>query len=98
MIEQISYGEVRNIASQIKSSADIVQDILNRVDQEMTNQIGSGEAWRSTASESYYTTFKELSAKFQNFYNELVKYSNFLNATVTAYEENDTHIANAAGM
>lgn len=98
MIEEISYEEVRNIAMQIKSSADRVQEILNRVDQEMSGKIGSGEVWSSQASRSFYQTFKELSARFESFYQELVRYSQFLNSTVTAYEENDARIAASAGQ
>ena len=57
MIEDISYEEVRNIASSIKNSANRVNEILQSVDNEMSTKVGSGEIWSSSASESYYTTF-----------------------------------------
>ena len=95
MIEKISYEQVNTIASQISQGAKRMQEILNETSQKMES-VNQEDTWKSNAAGELYTKYKELSAKFENFYTAVENYSKFLTNTVETYQAADQAIQGQA--
>lgn len=63
---KLSYGELENIASQLKSSSDTMQEILKNVENEFS-KVGDQGTWSGTAASETKEVFDTLSAKFPEF-------------------------------
>ena len=76
----ISYEQVESIANTLKSSANKMQSILEDVSAKMTEVYG--DAWKSNASNEHMAEYNRIKAKFENFYGEVTKCSNYLTTVV----------------
>lgn len=91
MIEQISYEQVSNSASELIKSSQNVKTILEQVDQRM-QKVNTEETWKSNAAEEMYNKFKALAKNFEAFYTAINTYGQFLNKTVETYKAADLAI------
>lgn len=78
---KLSYSELETIASQLKSSAESMNDILNNVKMEFS-KIGDEDTWSGTAASQTKDVFDELSAKFPEFVQAIDDCYNYLVGTV----------------
>lgn len=63
---KLSYGELENIASQLKSSSEAMSEILNNVENEFA-KVGDEGTWSGTAASETKEVFDQLSKKFPEF-------------------------------
>ena len=95
MVGEISYEQVLAVAQQLKGSSGNLKQILETVNQKMSN-IGKDGVWKSESAEQFKVKFRELSGKFELFYSAIENYSKFLNQTVETYKAADKAIAGKA--
>ncbi len=88
---KLSYGQIQNISSQLKSDADSMQKILEEVKNQFA-KIGDGETWSGTAAASAKGSFDTLSAKFPDFYNAINDCSTYLVSVVENYQSVDAAV------
>ena len=89
----ITYEEVLNISTSMKSAADKMSDILADVSNKM-NEV-YGEAWQSSASETHMGEFKRIEARFQDFYGKVQDCAQYLDKVVELNRQADQTIQNA---
>lgn len=63
---QLTYEDMEAIASELKTSSETMESILNEVKGEFEN-IGDEETWAGTAASATREKFDELSQKFPEF-------------------------------
>lgn len=91
MIDKVTYSQMNDSASMLRTSSQKLKEILESVDQKMS-KINTTDVYQSEGAENIYKNFKNLSAKFEAFYTEIMNYSTFLTKTVSLYQEADTAI------
>lgn len=83
---------MREKASAFKTVANSVKTFTN----EMTNEIESLKAaWEGESAETTVTKFRGLADNFDDIYNTIVSYANFLEQAAEAYDSTET--ANVQG-
>lgn len=78
---KLSYEELQNIASGLKTSSETMAQILNEVKNEFSN-IGDDNTWSGTAASETKATFDTLSAKFPEFSQAVESCYTYLTQTV----------------
>lgn len=63
---KLSYGELENIASQLKNSSDTMAEILKSIENEFS-KVGDEGTWSGTAASETKEVFDRLSQKFPEF-------------------------------
>ncbi len=87
---RITPENMREKATQYKTQADNIQDVITKMDS-LLGQLKS--EWEGTASEAYEARFNELKPGFQASQELIVEISNALNSTAAHMEEVDANIA-----
>lgn len=91
MIDKVTYSSMNESASALKASSQKLKEILDSVDQKMS-KINTTDVYQSEGAQNVYNNFKNLSAKFEMFYTEIMNYSSFLTKTVNLYQATDKAI------
>lgn len=90
-ITGLSYAEIKNISSKLKTSANNMQRTLESVTKQL-NKIGSDSVWSGTAASEEKAEFDKLTKKFPEFYKAVSDASTYLAQVVTNYEQVDRAI------
>lgn len=85
---RLSYGKVRDMSSQLSSSANSMANILNEVEAQF-NKIGDEGTWSGTAAAEVKAEFDTLKSKFGEFSQAIADCSAYLNNVVANYEAAD---------
>ena len=91
MIDKVTYTTMAESANALRASSQKLKEILTSVDQKMS-KINTTDVYQSEGAQMIYDNFKRLSAKFEAFYTEIMKYSEFLTKTVNLYQKSDKAI------
>ena len=69
IIEEKDYGQARSYADSIKTNADNINDIFNKIDSSMGSLFNSN--WLSSGSENSYDRYLEISKNYKVFYEQV---------------------------
>ena len=93
---QLTLEELTNSAGVIRRRNDELSTILNNIRTQMNNLKNS---WSSEASMEIQTNFEKLNPKFENYFNIIDSYADFLDKTVISYQGTEsTNVSNAAAF
>ena len=93
---KLSYSDMEMIASQLATSSQNMQTLLENIKTQF-NLIGDDSVWSGTAASETKAVFDELSAKFPAFYEAVQSCHLFLTSTVLpSYKEIDAAITGKA--
>lgn len=90
-ITDLTYAEVKNISSKLKTSANSMQQTLESVTKQL-NKIGSDNVWSGTAAAEEKAEFDKLTKKFPEFHKAVSDASTYLAQVVANYEQVDRTI------
>ena len=89
----ITYAQVETYASELKSAATRMEEILNAVKGEF-NKVDSAGVWSGDAAGSVRAEFDQLSTKFPEFSKAVNECANHLNSVVANYKAADQSVMN----
>ena len=85
---KLSYSEMLQVSSKLKSNAQRMQEILDSVNAEF-NKIGEDGTWSGDAANKAKGEFDELKAKFPDFINAVEETSAYIAKVVADYQAAD---------
>ena len=93
--EKISYEQMRDKATSLRTSANKLQVIFDQAKVEI-GKLGTEDTWKSQAADQFVEKFNGLAAKFPDFITKVNDCATFIDNTVNAYETSDQKIGQSA--
>ena len=84
----LSYSQIGQISSTLKSKAQTMQSLLGRVETEL-KKVGDEGTWSGTAASSAFEEFKTLIKKFPEFHQAITSCATYLDRVVATYQSVD---------
>jgi len=92
----ITLEELTNAANNIRRRNDELNGILANIKNQMNNLRNT---WESEAARNILATFSSVEPKFQQYFDVIASYADFLDKTVLSYQSTEsTNVANAAAF
>ena len=80
------------ILNYLRDETENIKDIFDEVEFMMESINGDDEIWKGQSQESFYDSFKTISAKFTGIGDDIDRQNDFLEGVINNYEERDNHI------
>lgn len=84
----LSYKQISNISSTLKTKAGSMSDLLKKVETEL-RKVGDDGTWSGTAASSAFAEFKKLIEKFPEFHEAITSCATYLDRVVATYQSVD---------
>jgi len=89
--EQKDYEQSRNYADAIKTNADNIMGIFERIDSIMKSLYG--ETWQSSGAETSYERYNELRSNYEIFYKKVVDVHDHIYKVTASNESTDSTVS-----
>lgn len=93
---KVSSAELRNTANTLNTEAGNLEDLLNKVKDEML-KIGNDDVFAGDAANSLNQEFERLSGKFPEFYQAVESCAKYLNGVADNYDQFEKAIISGTG-
>jgi WXG100 family type VII secretion target len=88
-IKQTSYAETRAKATNIKNSAEVINDTFNNIDNQMKRLYG--ENWESSGADASNGEFQKLKREFEPLYNAVINMHEHIMRVTSSNETADAY-------
>lgn len=87
----LTYGQISEISSNLKTYASNMEDTLNQV-KNLFNKVGQEDVWAGTSATAAKEEFDSLAARFPEFITAVNECSNYLSQVVANYQAADKEV------
>ncbi len=84
----LSYEQIGQVSSTLRSKAQSMQELLGRVETEL-RKVGNEGTWSGTAASAAFEEFSSLIAKFPEFHEAITSCATYLDRVVATYKSVD---------
>ncbi len=88
----LSYDQIGQVASTLRTKAQSMQSLLSRVETEL-RKVGDEGTWSGTAASAAFEEFSTLIAKFPEFHEAITSCATYLDRVVTTYQSVDSAVS-----
>ena len=82
---------IKEIASNMRTTKEKINDIFNEVDSLMMN-VNDNDNWKGNTNEAFINRYKELKEYFPKIVEGINTYGTFLDDVASSYEEKENNI------